>query len=87
MSNQEILKYQWIEILKDLNKLLKLVTEQEKKYETRFLSYSNFYCHYIIIQQLFQSYFNSQSNKKWQYTFCNIASLFEKKGSTIYNIV
>ncbi len=36
LSNQQVLKSQRTEALKDLNRLLKLVTEQEKKYRTRF---------------------------------------------------
>lgn len=42
LSNQETLKSQWIETLKDLNKLLKLVTEKDKLYGTRFSPHSNF---------------------------------------------
>lgn len=44
LSNQKTLKIQQTEALKDLNKLLKLVTGQDKKYNTRLSPHSNFYC-------------------------------------------
>lgn len=54
LSEKEIRQNLWIDGLKDLSYLLKLVSEQEKKYRYRLLSHSNFfYCH-LIVQQVFQ---------------------------------
>ena len=37
--------------LKDLSRLLNLVTEQRKKYKYRLSPNSNFYCRYLMVQQ------------------------------------
>lgn len=39
---------------KDLSRLLKLVTEQEKKYECRLSPHSNLYRRHLMVQQFFQ---------------------------------
>ena len=54
LSTQQTLKIQRTEALKDLNKLLKLVTEQEKKYGTRLSPHSNYYRRHIMVQQFLQ---------------------------------
>ncbi len=59
LSNQQVLKSQRTEALKDLNNLLKLVTEQEKKYKTRLSPHSNFYRRHIMVQQFLQSQLSS----------------------------
>ena len=55
LSNQKTLESQQTEALKDLNKLLKLITKQDKKYGTRLSPHSNFYCRHIMVQQFLQS--------------------------------
>ena len=42
-----------------MNKLLILVTEQEKKYEDRLSSHSNFYHCHLMVQQFFQTQLRS----------------------------
>lgn len=49
LFNQETLKSQQTEALKDLNKLLKLVIEQDKKYPTKLSLHSNYYRRHIMI--------------------------------------
>ena len=50
LSKQDTLRSQRIKALDDLNRLLKLVTEQEKKYGTRLLPHSNYYRRHIMVQ-------------------------------------
>ena len=46
--------------LDDLNRLLKLVIEQEKKYGTRLSPHSNYYRRHVMVQQFLQSQLSSQ---------------------------
>lgn len=87
LSSQETIKNQWTVALKDLNKLLRLVTKQEKKYKTRFSTYSNFYRRYIMVQLFLQSQYTFQPTQRRQNISCNIAWLFEKEGPIPRNIV
>ncbi len=54
LSKQQTHKNQQVEVLKDLTRLLTLVTEQEKKYEDRLSPHNNFYCCRLIVQQFLQ---------------------------------
>lgn len=76
-----------MEVLKDLNKVLKLVIKQEKKYKIKVSTYSNFYCHHIIVQQFLQFQLSSQPNKRQQNISCRVAQLFGKKRPIARNIV
>ncbi len=87
LSNQQVLKSQQTKALKDLNKLLKLVTEQEKKYKTRFSPHSNFYRRHIMVQQFLQSQLSSQCSPKLQDVSLNVTRSFGKSQSTSCNIV
>ena len=87
MSSQETLKNQRIEALKDLNKLLRLVTEQEKKYETRLSPHSNFYRRQIMVQQFLQSQLSSQPSQRRQNISRNLAQSFGRGRPTARNIV
>ena len=87
LSNQETLKSQRTEALKDLNKLLKLVREQDKKYSTRLSPHSNFYCRNIIVQQFLQSQLTPQPSRRCRTLSLNVARAFEKSNPTARNIV
>ncbi len=87
LSNQQVLKTQRTEALKDLNRLLKLVTEQEKKYKARLSPHSNFYRRHLMVQQFLQSQLNSQSSPKRRDLSLNVARSFGKSRPTACNIV
>lgn len=63
-SDQENLKSQRTEALNDLNKLLKLVIEQDKKFYTRLSPQSNYYCQHITTQQFLQCQLTPQPSQK-----------------------
>ena len=50
LSKQQVDENHRIEALKDLTRLLELVTEQEKKYENRLSPQSNFYRRHLMVQ-------------------------------------
>lgn len=87
LSNQQVLKNQRTEALKDLNKLLKLVTEQEKKYKAGLSPHSNFYRRHLMVQQFLQSQLSSQSSPKRRDLSLNVAQSFGKIRPTARNIV
>ena len=51
LSKQQIHRNQQVEALKDITRLLTLVTEQEKKYRDRLSPHSNFYRRHLMVQQ------------------------------------
>lgn len=53
-SKQQIYKDQQVKALEDLTRLLKLVTEQEKRYRDRPSPHSNFYRRHLMVQQFLQ---------------------------------
>ena len=53
LSKKQLCKNNRMEALKDLTRLLELVTEQENKYEGRLSPHSNFYQRHVIIQKFF----------------------------------
>ena len=87
LSNQQVLKSQRTEALKDLNKLLKLVTKQEKKYKARLSPHSTFHCRHIMVQQFLQSQLSSQSSPKRRDVSLNVAQSFGRSRPTARNIV
>lgn len=87
LSNQETLKSQRTEALKDLNKLLKLVTEQDKKYDTRLSPHSDFYCRHIMVQQFLQSQLTPQPSQRRRTLSLNVARAFGRSNPTARNIV
>ncbi len=54
-SKQQLDKNNRMEALKDLTRLLELITKQKKKYEGRLSPYSNFYRRYLMVQQFIQT--------------------------------
>lgn len=62
--------------MKELIKLMKLVTEQEKKYEEGLSLHSNFYCYYLIVQQFFQTQLKTQLSQSCRDLFLTISCAF-----------
>ena len=60
LSKKDIHKGQQIKALDDLNRLLKLVTEQKKKYGTRLSPHSSYYRQHVMVQQFLQFQLSSQ---------------------------
>ena len=63
LSKQQIHRNQQVEALKDITRLLTLVTKQEKKYGDRLSPCSNFYRRYLMVQQFFQTQLTSQPSQ------------------------
>ena len=84
-SNQETLKSQRTGALENLNKLLKLVTEQDKKYGTRLSPHSNFYRRHIMVQQFFQSQLTTQPSLRRRTLSLNVARSFGRGNPTARN--
>ena len=76
LSNQETLKGQRTEALKDLNKLLKFITEQDKKYGTRLSPHSNFHRRHIMVQQFLQFQLTPQPSQRRRNLSLNVARAF-----------
>lgn len=51
LSLQQALKNQRVKALEDLTRLLKLVTEQEKKYKEKLSPHGNFYRRHVMVLQ------------------------------------
>ncbi len=63
LFKQQTHKNQQVETLKDLTRLLTLVTKQEKKYEDRLSPHSNFYRRHLMVQQFLQTQLRSQPSQ------------------------
>ncbi len=87
LSKQEIHKQQQIEALEDLTRLLKLVTEQEKKYEDRLSPHSNFYRRHLMVQQFLQTQLKTQPSQRRRVLALNVARAFGRSNPTARNIV
>ena len=60
LSKQQPCKNNGMKALKDLTRLVELVTKQEKKYEGRLSPHSNFYRQQLMVQQFFQTQLKTQ---------------------------
>lgn len=87
LAKQQTFKSQRTEALKDLNKLLKLVTEQEKKYGTRLSPHSNYYRRHTMVQQFLQSQLTSQPRPTRHALSLNVARAFGRSSPTARLIV
>lgn len=72
--------------MKDLSRLLGLVTEQEKKYRYRLSPHGNFYQRHVIVQRFLQSQITAEDGQK-EALFLNVAQSFELNKPTACNIV
>lgn len=73
------LKEQQIEALKDLSRLIELVTEQKKKYRDRLSPNSNYYQRHVMVQQFLQTQIKSQSSQTRRGLSLSIARGFGRR--------
>lgn len=66
LSKQEIHHNQQVKALENLNRLLKLVTEQEKHLGERLSPHSNFYRQHLMLQQFLHTQLYPESSFTWQ---------------------
>ena len=81
-SKQEINQQQRTIALKDITRVLELVTVQEEKYEERLLPYSNFYRRHAIVQQFLQIQLKIKPSPTRCDLSMNIARSFGKRQGT-----
>lgn len=82
-----LLLQQQIEALKDLTRLLNLVTEQEKKYEYRLSPHSNFYRQHLMVQQFLQTQLKTQPSQTWRDLSLIVSCAFGRGYHTAQSIV
>ena len=87
LSEQELLRIQRIEALKDLSRLIDLVTEQENKYGSRLSPYNDVYRRHIMVQQFLQTQLKSQPSQTRRALSLTIARGFGKGHVTGRNIM
>lgn len=85
--DQLSLREERILALKEITRLLELLTEQEKKYKDRFSPHSNFYCQHIMVQQFIQIQLKTEPSPTKKKTSLNIARSFGRKYGVGRNIV
>jgi hypothetical protein len=86
-SNEEIRKAQRINASKELERLLGLVTEQEKKYGERLLPHGNFYRRHVMVRQFLEIQLGSQRNGTRRTLSLSVAQCFGRGHATARNIV
>ena len=86
-SKQEINQEQRTIALKDITRLLELVTVQEEKYEERPSPHSNFYRRHMMVQQFLQIQLKTKSSPMRHDLSMSIARSFSKGQGTAQNIV
>lgn len=86
LAEQQSRKTQRTKALTDLNRLLRLVTEQEKKYGCRLSVHGNFYQRHIIVQQFIQSQITTGERQREELSL-NVARSFGLNKPTARNIV
>ena len=86
-SKQEVDREQCTIALKDITRLLELVTVQEEKYGERLSPHGNFYCRHMMVQQFLQIQLRSKLSPRRCNLSLNIARSFGKGYGTARNIV
>lgn len=76
-----------MEALKDLTRLINLVTEQEKKYKSRLSPHSNYYQRHVMVQQFVQTQLKTQPSQTRRDLSMTIARGFGRGQTTARNIV
>lgn len=87
LSKEQIPRNQQVEALEDLTRLLRLMTEQEKKYEDRLSPHSNFYRRHLMVQQFLQIQLRTQPSQSRRAFALTIARSFGRGIPTDRNIV
>ena len=86
-SKQEVDQEKRTTALKDITRLLELVTVQEEKYGERLSPHSNFHRRYMMVQQFLQIQLRSQTSQRRRDLSLSIARSFGKGYGTARNIV
>lgn len=88
LTRQEICFNQQVEGLKDLDRLLEFVTEQEKKYGERLSPHSNYHCRHRMVQNFlwYQVKIYPSSVKRLDSSL-HVAWGFKRDSTTARNIV
>ena len=86
-SKEQIHDNQQVKALEDLNRLLKLVTEQEKQYGDRLSPHSNFYRRHLMVQQFLHTQLQTQSSSTRRAMALTVAQSFGRGMFTARNIV
>lgn len=76
-----------MEALKDITRLLTLVTEQEKKYEDRLSPHSNFYRRHLMVQQFLQTQLTSQPSQTRRDLSLTVSRAFGRGHHTAQSVV
>ena len=87
LLQQQTDKNHQIEALKDLTRLLNLVTEQEKKYEYRLSPHSNFYRRHLMVQQFLQTQLKTQPSQTRRDLSLTVSRAFDRGHHTARSIV
>lgn len=87
LSQRQIERNQREEALKDLTRLLNLVTEQEKKYQFKLSPHSNFYRRHLMVQQFLQIQLKSQPSQSRRELSLTISRAFGRGHHTSRSIV
>ena len=87
LSKQQVDENYRIEALKDLTRLLELVTEQEKKYENRLSPQSNFYRRHLMVQQFLQTQLKLQPSQIQRDLSVTVARAFGQSHHTARSIM
>ena len=85
--DQLSLREERILALKEITRLLELLTEQEKKYEDRLSPHSNFYCQHVMVQQFIQIQLKTEPSPTKKKISLNIARSFGRRYGIGRNIV
>lgn len=86
-STRQVSQEQRTVALKDMIRLLELVTEQEKKYGERFSPHGSFYYQHLMVKHFLQSQIKTQFSQRRRDVALSVAQGFGKGLSTARNIV
>lgn len=87
LSSQQINRKERILALKEMTRLVELVTEQEIKYKERLSPHSSFYRRYIMVQRFLQIQLRTQPSQTRRDLALSIARSFGRNHATARNIM
>lgn len=87
LSKQRIYRDKQVEALKELTRLMELVTEQEKKYEEGLSPHSHFYRRHLMVQQFLQTQLKTQPSQPRRNLSSTVSRAFGRGHPTARNIV
>lgn len=87
LPKQQIYREKQIVALKELTRLMELVTEQEKKYRERLSPHSNFFQYHFMVQQFLHTQLKKQSSQSRRDLALTISRGFGRGFHTAHSIV